>query len=405
MLHLVTPSSCHLVRDEVALKNRRDILIIVGLFLALILFVALGPGRQPQPSDPAEATTHSSAPEGVLALYSWARELGYDSRRLEYRAFGLEERDAALIVLNPEEPISRTQSREILDWVEQGGTLIFADDRNAIFGASNALLDDLKFDTSVYTTTQLIQQAAPAQPALDQPPTGTALVRTGRVLIPHRDDYVALLGQPDALLVAGVKHGSGYIYLSATTYPFTNEGLRATENAALVLNMLRRVPGGGRIQFDEYHHGFFTPPSTGKILLGSPWGWAAAYAVAVIALYLILSGRRFGRPVPLKEEVLRRSSAEYVESMADLFQRGGKRDYILRHYHSAFKRDLARKDGVNPQLDDAEFARELARARGLHEQELLALLERLRAQKPSEAELVRAVSDADAMAAEILRSR
>jgi hypothetical protein len=387
------------------LKNRRDILIIAGLFLALILFVALGPGRQPQANNPAQATTHSSAPEGALALYSWLRDLGYDGRRLEYRPFELEERDAVLIILNPEEPINRTQSRATLDWVEQGGTLIFADDRSAIFGASNALLDDLQFDTGVYSTTQLIEQAAPAQPMLDQPPTGTAQVQTGRVLLPRRNDYVDILGVPDGLLIAGIKHGSGYIYLSATTYPFTNAGLRNPENAALVLNMLRRAPAGARVQFDEYHHGFFTPPSTSKILLGSPWGWAAAYAVVVVALYLVLGGRRFGRPIPLKEELARRSSAEYVESMADLFQRGGKRDYILRHYHSAFKRAVARKDGINPQLDDGEFARELARARDVHEPELLALLARLRAARPSEAELVRAVSEADAMAAEIVRSR
>jgi hypothetical protein len=387
------------------LKNRRDIFIIIGLFAALILFIALGPGRQPQANDPAQATTHSSAPEGALALYSWTRDLGYDSRRLEYRAFALEESDAALIILNPQEPINRTQSRAMLDWVEQGGTLIFADDQSAIFGASNALLDDLRFETGVYSETQLIEQAAPAQPALDQPPTGTAQVQTGRVLLPHRDDYVTLVGVPDAPLVAGIKHGNGYIYLSATTYPFTNAGLRDSANAALALNMLRRAPAGGRVLFDEYHHGFFTPPSTSRILLGSPWGWAAAYAVLVIALYLILGGRRFGRPIPLQEELVRRSSAEYVESMADLFQRGGKRDYILKHYHSAFKRALARKDGINPQLDDAEFARELSRARAVDEPALLALLARLRSAKAGEADLVRAVSEADTMAEAFVRRR
>jgi hypothetical protein len=157
------------------------------------------------------------------------------------------------------------------------------------------------------------------------------------------------------------------------------------------------------VQFDEYHQGFFRPPSTSRILLSTPWGWAAAYGVIVIALYLILGGRRFGRPIPLREELARRSSAEYIESMADLFQRGGKRDYILKHYHSAFKRRLARKDGINPSLDDAEFARELAR--DVDEPELLALLKRLRAAKPSEAELVRAVGEADAMTEAFVRPR
>lgn len=380
------------------MSNRKDILIISGLFLALILFIAFGPSRQPQASNPAEATTHSSAPEGALALYNWARAIGYDTQRLEYRAFALDERDAALVVLNPSESVNRTQARAILDWVDRGGTLILALDRNALFGPTNELLDELKFDTTVYTTTQTIERAGPAQPALDQPPVGRAAVQAGRVLVPHRDDYATLLGAPGAPLIAGVKHGAGYVYLSATVFPFSNEGLRDSENAALVLNMLRRVPAGGRIQFDEYHHGFFTPPSTGRVLLGNPWGWGAAYAVIMIGLYLVIGGRRFGRPVPLREEVARRSSAEYVESMADLFQRGGKRGYILRHYRAALKRRLARPSGVNPQLGDDEFVRELARARPIDEPALAGLLARLRAQSPREDELVRAVADADAVA-------
>ncbi len=387
------------------LKNRKDILIIVGLFAALILFIAFGPGRQPQPSNPAEATTHSSAPEGALALYTWAREIGYDSRRLEYRPFALDEGDAALLMLNPSEAVNRTQARSILNWVASGGTLVLALDRSALFSPPNELLDELKFDTAVYTGTRVIERAGPGQPALDQPPVGQAPVQAGRILLPQRNDYAKLLGVADAVLIAGVKHGSGYAYISATTFPFSNEGLRDPENAALVLNMLRRVPAGGRIQFDEYHHGFFTPPSTGKVLFGNPWGWGAAYAVLVIGMYLVLGGRRFGRPIPLREEIARRSSAEYIESMADLFQRGGKRAYILKHYRGALKRRLARKDGVNPQLDDADFVRDLSRARQIDEQAVTALLQRLRAENLGEAELVRAVADADELADTFARSR
>lgn len=387
-----------------SLKNRRDVLILIGLFLVLVVFVVLGPGRQQQ-GDPERPTTHSSAEGGALALYTWTRALGYDSQRLEYRDFALDEDDDALVILAPSESISRAHVREMLEWVDGGGTLIFAAESGPFFNPASALLDELMVDVAVYSTTATIERAPPSQPVLDQPPTGEALYRSGHMLVPQRDDYVRIAGAGDALVVAGIKHGSGYIYLSATAYPLTNQGLRDSENAALALNLLRRLPPGGRIQFDEYHHGFFEPPSTGATVLSSPWGWAIVYAAAVVALYLILSGRRFGRPVPLPEEVVRRSSAEYVESMADLFQRGGKRGYILGHYRAAFKRRLARPYGINPGLEDAEFVRELARARAVDEPGLLALLARLRAGQIDEAALLRTVAEADAALAELARSR
>ena len=380
------------------MKKRQDILILAGLFAALILFIAFGPARRQQPERQPAATTHSSQPEGGLALYQWARALGYDAQRLEYRDFALAEGDAVLLLLNPSQPVGRADARAVLDWLDAGGTLIMAVDQSALFGPQNALLGELGFDTAVYTDTAGIERAQPAQPALDQPALAEAPVRATRVLLPQRDDYAALLGAPGALIVAGVKVGRGYAYLSASAFPFSNEGLRDEQNAALVLNMLRRAPPGGRVLFDEYHHGFFTPPSTSRVVFGSPWGWAAAYAVLVSGLYLALSGRRFGRPVPLREELARRSSAEYIESMADLFQRGAKRGYILKHYRGAFKRRLARRDGINPQLDDDEFVRELARARSIDEPALAGLLARLRAANPSEAELLRTVADADALA-------
>lgn len=387
------------------MKNRRDLLIIIGLFLALILFVALGPRRQQTQAGVDAPTTYSDQDAGALALYRWIGALGYDARRLEYRPFELGEEDAALVMLNPSEPVTRPQARDTLAWVERGGTLILADDTPALFGAPNALLTELKVEVAVYSDTATIVQADPDQPALDQPPMGVADVRAGRVLVPRRDDYVTLVGAPDAILVAGIKLGRGYVYVSSTSRPFTNAGLRDPEHAALVLNLLRRVPPGGRVLFDEIHHGFATPPQASGVLLSSPWGWAATYALIATALYLVLSGRRFGRPVPLPESVERRSSAEYVESMADLFLRGGKRGYIQRHYLTAFKRRLARPYAINPQLDDEAFVAELARARAVDTPALRGLLARLRAEPAGEAEFVRTVAEAEATATMFEQSR
>ncbi|MCS6938510.1 MAG: DUF4350 domain-containing protein [Roseiflexus sp.] len=373
----------------------RDLLIIAGLFGVLAGFVVIGPGRAP-PQTPNVPSTYSSAPDGALALYEWVRAMGYDARRLEYRPFELTDDDAVLVMLSPSEAISRAHARDILEWVERGGTLIFADDAPTVFSQSDALLEALKMRITVLTDTQMIERVPALQPVFDQPPVRELTVRTRRTLTPQRDDYAPLFGAPGQMLIAGMRIGNGYVYISATAHPFTNVGLRDPQNAALALNMLRRAPPGGRILFDEYHHGLTAPPSATDGLLTTPWGWAGVYVATATALFLLLGGRRFGRAVPLREETARRSSAEYLDSMADLYQRGGKRRYMLQHFYADFKRRLAKPYGVNPQLEDREFVYQMARARPINEAALLALLAQLRATPASDADLLRVVAAADA---------
>ena len=377
------------------MRQLRDLLLIAALFGVLIAFVVVSPGRAPSLA-PDTPTTYSSAPTGALALYEWTRAMGYDARRLEYRPFELTDDDAVLVMLNPSAAISKDHARHIRTWVERGGTLIFAEDTPALFGLSDALLDELQMRMTVITGTQMIERAPALQPVFDQPPVRELNARPQRALAPQRNDYAPLFGATDQILIAGVRIGQGYVYISATTHPFTNRGLRDRQHAALVLNMLRRAPPGGRILFDEYHHGLVAPPAPTDGLLRTPWGWAGVYAATVTALFLLLGGRRFGRAVPLKEERERRSSAEYVESLADLYQRSGKRAYMLRHFYADFKRRLAQPYGINPQVDDREFVYQLARVRPIEEAALLALLAQLRATPASDAELLRVVAAADA---------
>jgi hypothetical protein len=377
------------------MRQLRDLLLIATLFGVLIAFVVVGPSRTP-PLAPDAPTTYSRAPTGALVLYEWMRAMGYDARRLEYRPFELTDEDAVLVMLNPSAAISKDHARHIRTWVERGGTLIFAEDTPALFSISNALFDELQVRMTVITGTQEIERVPALQPVFDQPPVRELNVRPRRALAPQRNDYAPLFGAAGQTLIAGIRVGQGYAYISATTHPFTNSGLRDRQHAALVLNMLRRAPPGGRILFDEYHHGLVAPPAPTDGLLRTPWGWAGIYAVTVTALFLLLGGRRFGRAVPLREEVERRSSAEYVESIADLYQRGGKRAYMLRHFYASFKRRLAQPYGINPQVDDREFVYQLARLRPIDEAALLALLAQLRATPASDAELLRVVAAADA---------
>ncbi len=143
-----------------------------------------------------------------------------------------------------------------------------------------------------------------------------------------------------------------------------------------------------------------TNRSLRQIALGQWWGWAALYAVGVIALYIVLTGRRFGRPVPLKQDVARRSSAEYVQSVAHLLRRGRKRGPIAQHFHDTLKRRLSKPYGFVAPADDTAFVRELVRVGGATDEQAARcdrVLEGLSRPDMSDMELVRLVRDADAL--------
>ncbi|NNJ10218.1 DUF4350 domain-containing protein [Chloroflexales bacterium ZM16-3] len=368
------------------LPVRRDILIVGALFLALAAFLALA---STDSTEDHGATSHASSAGGTLALYRWLGELGYGVERLEYRDFALDAGADLLFVLAPAESYAPADVDVVLRWVEAGGTLVVADNRR--FGSSTALLRAL--DVSLAAAPGgVIARAELAQPVASADMITT---QTGMVFEVLPADAARIVGAASAPVLVGVQRGAGYIYLSTALRPFTNAGLADAGSAALVLGLLRRAPTGGRLIFDEYHHGFVREPSLGGLLLGSPWGWAVIYAGMVGAAYVVLSGRRFGRPAPLREETARRSSAEYLESMAGLLRRGRKSGYLLAHYRTALKRRLARPYGVSPSLDDDAFVEALASARQIDAAALRGLLARMARPEVGEAEILKIIAEGD----------
>jgi hypothetical protein len=369
------------------MRLRRDILIVGGLFLVLAAFLILVPADSGEAD--LGATSHASRPKGALALYRWLDGLGYHVERLEYRDFAVGEELDLLFVLAPTDSYAPEEVQSVLEWVEAGGTLILADDRRG--GGAAALLHALGVALVIAPHTPL------AQASLIQPAAAgeTITAQTNVVLADLPPEAAPLIGDADAPVLAGLQRGAGYIYLSSSLRPFTNAGLADAGSPALMLSLLRRTPTGGRLSFDEYHHGYVGQPSLGRLLLGSPWGWALIYAGLVGAAYVVLSGRRFGRPTTLREETARRSSAEYLESMAGLLRRGRKSGYLLQHYRISLKRRLAKPYGISPTLDDDAFVVALTAARPIDTVALRSLLTRMDRPAANETEILKIIAEAD----------
>jgi hypothetical protein len=390
------------------MKRWRDLLLIVVLFGILIAFTIYGPGSN-QPDEWGQpGSTYSSGDEGALGLQRWLQELGYNAQRFEFTPWDLPDSAAALFVIAPdEEPFTDEQAAETLRWVRDGGTLILVEPFPPGVLNENKLLEQLGADVFTDDDATPRPRAEAVQPLLTTPPVASVPVNTTSALELDRDDYVPLLRTPLGDSLVGVQEGDGYVYLAAVDYPFSNGGLREPGSAALILNLLRRVPPGATILFDEFHHGYNTPPTVRRIAFQQGWGWAVIYTIAIVTLYIVLTGRRFGRAVPLRADVQRRSSAEYVQSLATLLRRAGKGGYVAGHYRTELKRRLARPWGFVPPDDDAAFVRELQRVGGATDDQAARLLDLLGRfdRVRSEDGLVQLVQQTDALADERGRLR
>jgi hypothetical protein len=174
---------------------------------------------------------------------------------------------------------------------------------------------------------------------------------------------VVHLATSQSPLLIDYSHGQGRIVLLSDSYMVSNNGIGLKDNLQLALNLVGGSPhssSAGIIAFDEFHQGRMTTsnPFIGYFS-GTPVIAIAGQIVLLVLLILWTRGRRFARPVPLVQ-VDRRSSLEFVASMAELQQRAHAYDLAIENIYSRTRRVLARYAGVDYNSPRAEIAARVA---------------------------------------------
>ena len=156
---------------------------------------------------------------------------------------------------------------------------------------------------------------------------------------------VVHLSTAKAPLLVDYPHGKGRIILLGDPYIVANGGIGLKDNLKLTTNVL--AVSDGLVVFDEFHqgHGTSRNPFVGYFE-GTPVLAICGQIVFLILLVLWTRGRRFARPLPLVQAD-RRSSLEFVASMAELQQRARAYDLAIENIYSRTRRVLARYAGVD----------------------------------------------------------
>lgn len=354
---------------------------IIGVILAAILTVQFAP----KPTAPP-FSVRSDKSTGAMVLWRWLERSGYDVRQLVSSTFAGDELDV-LFVLNPGWPYTLIEAQEVREWVRQGNTLIVAGDANRV----NSLLRP--FDISLrYLPLQPLSQVL-SSPTLIAPPVQQVTLSDLYEVRSSRDDLTMHLAVNGIPVLASFSEGAGTVWVSGSIRPFTNRGIQEADNASLILNLLSDDSPGSQIGFDEAQHGIDETAGQAESLVdwltSSVPGWSILLAFGLAMAFVLLRGRRFGRPIPLQEDVLRREPVEYIQAMANLLRRSGQRQYTLRHYRTQFRRTLARRYAVAADLNAEDLSRAVAeRDPAVDQAELYRLLAQLEQGRMSEQGLV-----------------
>lgn len=370
------------------MRSLRGPLGVLLVCVAVIGAAAALLGQTP-PSD-VDPSSRSAGKLGTLALFQWLSRLGMPVQRMsgDFSTAGAD----VLVIHDPTTAFTPQQAGDALDMVRGGGELILDVDTVST-GAAATLLERLGaspgptglFDQGSGGTVENASTTVPIDPA--------GLVHTVPVQ-PGVDfdtdpQVTPLLTVADRVVGIGVPVGSGRAFVIGSTYPLSNDGLRRGDSAQLVLSLIDRARGG-RVVFDEVHHGETASGGAGAALAG-PVGVAGGLAALLVVLYLAVSGRRLGRPVPAHDPARVPSATAYVGAMGALIERASQRGGIADRYAEELKQRVGRATGVDAHLDDAAFAAALQRydpVRGEEVRTVLARCRDLAAGRPAEAQLV-----------------
>ncbi|HEX2271141.1 MAG TPA: DUF4350 domain-containing protein [Pyrinomonadaceae bacterium] len=192
--------------------------------------------------------------------------------------------------------------------------------------------------------------------------------------VPSPNAPVVHVADREGAIVVDYAFGAGRVVLLSDPYIVANGGLGLKDNLRLAINILGGPNSTGLIAFDEYHQGRgITRNAFAAYFAGTPVLAIAGQIVLLVLVVLWTNGRRFGRPLPLPH-VDRRSSLEFVASMAELQERSRAFDLAIENIYSRTRRVLARHAGVDYNSSRSEIAERIASRSRIDRHELETLM-------------------------------
>ena len=360
--------------------------IAVALVLLLLIAVhvlAALTRRKPEFDVVADRSTYRFNWYGWRAFYATLARLGYRVGRWEKRPQELPPDCAQLWLIMPSEDLEPAELRALRRFVQRGGVLVASWERSialGIFDSAEAReafpeLAALDLDEGLYTMFFYAPHVVEKEKTYElQAAAGNELTRDVKKVIGANGTRVEKPNAPGAEVVlrdgwgpAVITQpvGEGLLVFFADPDILGNRFLKPEERDNVVFGVnVAELARGGRILFDEYHHGFRAAETLGALFLRWSGRFGALQVLAVVVLALACAARRFGGVRPLRLP-RRRSALEYVDSLAALYQSADAREVAAWSLYHAARRRLAGASRLSTAAPDAALAQQAAARWGM----------------------------------------
>jgi hypothetical protein len=365
---------------------------MLTLIAALCILAVIAISSAIPPNDQTDPSSRSAGSLGTLALYTWFSDLGLNVGRIT-TTFTLSGSDI-VFCYDPTVALSTSDVTKVMSFLRSGGDLVLVVTPTSLADAA-PLLSAL----DVSPTAELGGGVATVAQPFDSTDRVRSITVSSGLTFSDTTPLVPMLVEQNSVVAGMVRVGSGgRAYVLGNTEPLSNDGLRRGDSSFLALSLLQRARGG-RIDFDEYHHGEGSGSTGAAVIFDGPVGLAMILFGLLVLVAIAVNGRRLGKPTQDADHALVPSATAYVTAMGQLFARSRQRGPIAAHYADELKRRVGSATGVDWHLDDQTFCAAIAVASASSAASLATLLghaRQLAAGQPEESDLLRLARDVDA---------
>jgi Domain of unknown function (DUF4350) len=350
-------------------RSDRNLLLVGGALLLAMLAgtVVLSPPEEqlvsPVPS------TYSGQPGGAEAAYLLLSQLHYPVRRWEDAPADLPSGldNLLLILAEPTQPPTRREQQAIVEFVNQGGHVLFTGENISTFFPDASL--------SWVSPNKEWKTFSPVIP--------TDLARRAQHITLQVKAYwdkldssqFALYGEAGLPVVVRWRLGEGEILWWAGSTPLTNAGITRDNNLAFFLNSVSNWSPDKpyQIYWDEYFHG---QRSSLWSYMGKTSLRGGLLQLGLAGLAVIFTFSRRSGPVYAPPHLSRLSPLEFVDTLGGLYERAHAASSAVSVSRLRLRVLLTRQLGLPRDVPDAALAQAAEQRFGWKNSGLAELLER-----------------------------